>query len=310
MKTDQWIFYIIYCLISIEMNAVAIPMRVSSYRTTSNPTSNEVRPAAINSSSIRSYRCLVIEVSQINHILMDFHLIGEHSHGTSHIFEYRLNLGNEQYTGSGSSKRKAQETISEKAFNTTNYRKPDMNKKSCIIQPSPVNRLQEWAIGRNIQITYVVANELRGPPKKYLMQCLLIEHNLTSSGEGTNKKQAKAMAAQNMLTTLERMNIIVNTDETFGLKYLKLVKYNTTVSALHHPISRLFEIQSIRHAAEPIFRQREVVDMGEPNLKMYLYQISVGTLRDHGNGKSPKEAKKNAARNMLKQMGFLVNNKK
>lgn len=302
MRTIQWTFYAFF-LIAIDMVAVATPMRPT--RVTARL--HQARPIATISEPPTpklSYRCLIIAIGHMNRVIVDYHLVGEHSKGSNHTFEYRLHLGSETYTGAGSSKRKAQETISEAAYRSTHYRKPDSNNKICVNDPSPVNKLQEWAKKRNTLISYIVKAEVRRPEPKFTIECLLGEYNLSSSGEATNKKLAKAAAAKNMLLTLERLQINVDMEETIGS--LKVGAYNTTNSTLLHPISRLFEIQAIRHAAEPVFRRKDVIDVGEPNLKQYLFEIGVGKLRELGSGKSPKEARKQAAHNMLKQMGFIV----
>lgn len=305
MRTVRWIFYIIYFLVAIEMAAVATPMRPNRVSTRFHQPLPFAPTPQSSTTSNRSYRCLIIAVGQMNRITVDYHLVGEHSKGSNHTFDYRLNLGKETYTGAGSSKRKAQEATSEIAFKRTHYRKPDTNKKLCVNEPSPVNKLQEWAKKRNILITYVVKHEVRGPPRIFTIECYLGGYNISASGEGANKKLAKAAAANNMLLTLERLRMNVDIVEILGS--VKLASYNTTNSTLLHPISRLFEIQAIRHAAEPIFRRQTVIEMGAPNNKQYIYEIGVGKLKDLGSGNSPKEAKKSAAHNMLKQMGFIVN---
>lgn len=205
----------------------------------------------------RSYKCLIIEVGEYNHLPMaqvKFTLMGEHGEGLNKTFRYHLKFGTESYEGTGTSKKKSQDAVSKTAYEHTHYRKRPLSPKMCTISHSPVNTLHEWAQKRQVHIVFYTKQQIRGPPKKYVIQCeVMMAGNFSAEATSTSKKMAKAMCAEAMLAKLEDMHIPVI------VKKNRMVKYNNTeVSEKMHPVSRLYEIQAAGGQQEPIFRSESV----------------------------------------------------
>lgn len=268
---------------------------------------NAQQPSTIDASveePKRSWKCVIMDMARINKLntqQVAYHFEGQFGPAQNRTFKYRLVLGTEQYDNSGTSKKKAQDSVSKMAFQHTKYKKPQLTPQLCVIKLSEMSILQDWASQRKMSLVFYVVGETKNVPKEYIYECLL-NGTISTQGRSTRKKEAKSLAAQKMIAKLSDMHLTINSFAG------KLARYNTSEAVSQHPVSRLYEIQSVKQAMEPIFSISTVtdeLDNGRPLLH-YVVSVKVDHMEQTASADNVRKARELAARYMLHQMGFLI----
>lgn len=245
----------------------------------------------------RSTKCLIILLAHTNNITATYKQIKESGLSHNLTFTAELLLGpSERYQAHGSSKKKAEEKVSREAWALTHYTKPQLKPTTCAItEKSSINILNEWGDANSANVQCYIVEQQLGPPKEYVMECK-VNNNITTRANATSKKAAKINAAEKMLTHLNYLRITAKDPAQ---------RYNTTELIGMNPISRLHEIQSARGEDEPAFRlMSEMKD--KDNVRSFIVQYGVSRYLAVGSGRKLKDAKRDAANNLLKLMGFIV----
>lgn len=307
MGSERILMFAIFLIFTYSCYAGTIQRPRSGTLFQRNSQPRNLQPPVINSSVgtlKRSWKCVVLDLARINNLNsqdVEFRFQGEVGPVQNHTFRYRLNLGREHYDGSSSSKKKAQDIVAKEAFEKTSYKKPILSPQLCVIKYSVLSELQEWASKQKMSLVFYVAAETDDIPKEYIYECLL-NGTIHAQGKSTRKKEAKALAAREMVAKLRGMNFSTNSNLS------NLGKYNTSEATQMHPVARLYEIQMARREMEPIFSTDTMIEEFEHGRKIthYIVSVKVDNMKQSVSAGSIRKARELAARNMLSQMGYRV----
>jgi len=281
---------------SSQRRVVQTTRRTTTTTTTTTPTTTTPAPVHHKHSS----KCLIMELARFNNITAEFKDSVEIGLAHNRTFQAELLLGTERYTKQATSKKKADDKVSREAWYRTRYPKPQLKPKTCEIgDKSPINLVHEWANQNAHIVTFHVANIEMGPPKVYVMQCDISNTNLTTQANSTLKKQAKHEAAIKMMALLRQHQW--STDPAN--------RYNSTERLTMHPMSRVNAIQAARGQDEincRLINQVANVNGDGKIITNFLYQCDAGNYKAAGSGQNAKQAKKDAANNLLRVMEFIV----
>lgn len=243
-----------------------------------------------------SHKCVIEEIGRANNVNVHFQLIAKIEGVDGRNFTTRLHLGTEEYFSNGTSRRRSEEAVALNATKLTNYMRPSDVTEKCIKTYSSITLVHEWAQKYRRRIEYITVDEVAGNPSNYVIECH-IEPDLFTHAYGHTKKEAKQGAAEKMLPKLKSLN-------------LQDKDIPSVQNAIHmHPISRLHEIQSTTTHEEPIYELKGVV-MGSDNFghrfKDFIIEVRVGNLLATGSGKTIKDAKCDASKNMLELLNYNI----
>lgn len=237
-----------------------------------------------------SYRCLAYELAQHNNVGILFRFDGKANDSDHRHFSYHLSIGHEDYYASGSNKRKAQEAVAELALNRTRFPKPPQGEKVCVYSKTAIDLVHEWTQRYHRTVVYHLEDVKPGPPRSYVMDCY-IAPNLTTRAEALDRQAAKLAAADKMLAMLKTVNTeMLGTDEGVEQK---------------HPVSRLYELQALRHDIDPVFKMKgsvDTFDQEDRKISQFIMEVRVGHLVADGVGTTVKAAKREACKKMLQMM--------
>ncbi|XP_030829941.1 double-stranded RNA-binding protein Staufen homolog 2 isoform X2 [Strongylocentrotus purpuratus] len=193
---------------------------------------------------------------------------------------------------------------------------------------SDISLIYEAANLHNLNVVFKVLDE-RGQPhlKIFKLQCTVGEFNTES--EGPSKKDAKRKAAELMLPKLKELppvaaKVVIQhhmmqrklwvQDKNKKRKSKSLLKTspedpNFGAPGLH-PVSRLVQILQAKNEREPEFavtEERPLMERAGAHMirrREFTMQVSAASKTASGKGKTKKDAKKQAAENMLKLLGY------
>lgn len=189
----------------------------------------------------------------------------------------------------------------------------DGNSKS-LVEKSPISLLYEKASSHGLKVDFTVTAE-EGPPhlKLFTMTVKVIklpdELVTTADAQGPNKHTAKKKSAAAALEKLKDLSLPEKKAKNYRKSRsnakkdvdVKIAEILVSKSALH-PISRLTQILQAQKSPMPVY---SVISFSKENHATYFCMKCVVSEHEAtGEGKSKKEAKKNASDNMLKILGF------
>lgn len=265
---------------------------------TTRRTTTTTTPAPVHHK--HSSKCLIMELARFNNITAEFKDLIETGLPHNKTFQAELVLGRERYTNHGTSKKKADDKVSREAWSLTKYRKPNLKPKTCEIgEKSAINVVHEWANQNALTASFYVTKIEMGPPKVYVVQCDISNANLTTQANSTVKKQAKNEAAIKMMALLKESRW--SNDPA--------IRYNLTERMTMHPMSRVNAIQAARGEDEVkcrLVNQVPSMDGEGKSVINFIYQCDAGNYKSTGIGRNAKQAKRDAANNLLRVMNFTV----
>ncbi|XP_071963984.1 double-stranded RNA-binding protein Staufen homolog 2-like isoform X2 [Antedon mediterranea] len=250
-------------------------------------------------------------------------------------FSVVLNIASKEYTGEGRNMKEAKQNAATKALHdlkeagedvTTLTKDQATSTASCDVQTetavascevaepgkSEISLVYELAHPHNLNVQFEVLDE-SGPAhmKKFRMKCTC--GDFVCEGEGLSKKQAKHIAANAMLKklcTLPRVTTLYRPRPRFPKKSKKTKSISKAaatspeLNAALNPISRLVQIlQKQEKKVEAMFSVIQEKKL-PVRRREFTIQCMAGPHKCTGVGPTKKTAKKAAAEEMLRLMGY------
>uniref|UniRef100_A0A8C9P6X6 Double-stranded RNA-binding protein Staufen homolog 2 n=1 Tax=Spermophilus dauricus TaxID=99837 RepID=A0A8C9P6X6_SPEDA len=261
--------------------------------------------------------CLVNELARFNSIQPQYKLLSESGPAHSKMFSVQLSLGEQTWESEGSSIKKAQQAVANKALTESTLPKPvqkppksNVNNNPGSITPTvELNGLAmkrgEPAIYRPLDPkpfpNYRANYNFRGMynqryhcpmPKIFYVQ--LTVGNNEFFGEGKTRQAARHNAAMKALQALQNEPIPEKSQNGESGKEMDDDK-----DANKSEISLVFEIALKRNMPVSF----EVIkESGPPHMKSFVTRVSVGEFSAEGEGNSKKLSKKRAATTVLQEL--------
>ncbi|XP_013373612.1 PREDICTED: double-stranded RNA-binding protein Staufen homolog 2 isoform X2 [Chinchilla lanigera] len=262
--------------------------------------------------------CLVNELARFNSIQPQYKLLSESGPAHSKMFSVQLSLGEQTWESEGSSIKKAQQAVANKALTESTLPKPvqkppksNVNNNPGSITPTvELNGLAmkrgEPAIYRPLDPkpfpNYRANYNFRGMynqryhcpvPKIFYVQ--LTVGNNEFFGEGKTRQAARHNAAMKALQALQNEPI----PEKSAQNGESGKEMDDDKDANKSEISLVFEIALKRNMPVSF----EVIkESGPPHMKSFVTRVSVGEFSAEGEGNSKKLSKKRAATTVLQEL--------
>ncbi|CAH1736761.1 unnamed protein product [Aphis gossypii] len=248
------------------------------------------------------------------------------------VYKVKLQIGKHEFIGHGNTNQAARHDAALKALTQIKNEEKNENIKEVLKSgdsKSVISQVYEVALKMKLPIKFEVLKEDGLPHMKtYITKCTVGTYNAT--GEGNGKKISKRRAAEKMLQTLKEANesLLVddNNSPTLPLptknrykmprkKNKNLIKETKPQDSENiepvmnyktedtDPVAKLFKIQATKKEKEPLYVLKE--DIIHTNRKKeFIFEVSVGQNSALGKGPNKKDAKRNAAENLLVEMGY------
>ncbi|XP_077799935.1 double-stranded RNA-binding protein Staufen homolog 2 isoform X5 [Macaca mulatta] len=262
--------------------------------------------------------CLVNELARFNRVQPQYKLLNERGPAHSKMFSVQLSLGEQTWESEGSSIKKAQQAVANKALTESTLPKPvqkppksNVNNNPGSITPTvELNGLAmkrgEPAIYRPLDPkpfpNYRANYNFRGMynqryhcpvPKIFYVQ--LTVGNNEFFGEGKTRQAARHNAAMKALQALQNEPIPERSPQS-GESGKDM---DDDKDANKSEISLVFEIALKRNMPVSF----EVIkESGPPHMKSFVTRVSVGEFSAEGEGNSKKLSKKRAATTVLQEL--------
>ncbi|XP_040117971.1 double-stranded RNA-binding protein Staufen homolog 2 isoform X4 [Ovis aries] len=262
--------------------------------------------------------CLVNELARFNRVQPQYKLLKERGPAHSKMFSVQLSLGEQTWESEGSSIKKAQQAVANKALTESTLPKPvqkppksNVNNNPGSITPTvELNGLAmkrgEPAIYRPLDPkpfpNYRANYNFRGMynqryhcpvPKIFYVQ--LTVGNNEFFGEGKTRQAARHNAAMKALQALQNEPI----PEKSAQNCESGKEMDDDKDANKSEISLVFEIALKRNMPVSF----EVIkESGPPHMKSFVTRVSVGEFSAEGEGNSKKLSKKRAATTVLQEL--------
>ena len=176
-------------------------------------------------------------------------------------------------------------------------------------EKSEISMVYEIATKRKLPVNFEEVNN-SGPAhmKKFTIRCVVGE--ITAEGEGPKKKLAKQNAAQKILEELVKLPPLPEPVAPKGNR--RFVRRSARsqyrpkpkgdIDPTLNPISILGQMMQHHHEPPPEYKCLQEKDF--INSQQFIMQVTVTNRTCKGHGPNKKTAKKNAAEEMLKLLGF------
>jgi len=254
------------------------------------------------------------------------------------IFYMSLKVGQREFIGEGATRQAARHNAAEKALKVLRcLTVPGTDTPSSISVPdkkkereendeeeeeeedeetasddlkSEISLVHEIALKRGLSVNFEITKE-SGPPhmRTFVTRCTCGTY--ISEGTGNSKKVSKKRAAELMLEELKKLPQLPQQvpkpkkmpgNKKKNRNLIKLQKANMDYGVGINPISRLIQIQQAKKEREPVYTL--VAERGLPRRREFVMQVTVGEEVCTGVGPNKKLAKRNAAEQMLQQLGY------
>ncbi|XP_022106889.1 double-stranded RNA-binding protein Staufen homolog 2-like isoform X2 [Acanthaster planci] len=259
------------------------------------------------------------------------------SAGPLPTFYVKVQVGNREFIGEGRTRKDARQNAALKALKSIEADPlPECKDEAVSTSDPPINSVKdkdedglksdisivyEKAHQHNLSVNFTVTEE-KGPPhlKSFKVECKVGEY--MTEGSGNSKKNAKRKAAELMIKNLQMLPTMPKVERPrpyFQIKKKKsksLIKTRATnpeyeASGLN-PISRLVQILQAINKKEPVFSvvedQTVTEHTGRPGPRNRRREFTIQVLADgktcFGKGPKKKAAKRAAAEEMLREMGY------
>uniref|UniRef100_A0A671EJ52 Double-stranded RNA-binding protein Staufen homolog 2 n=1 Tax=Rhinolophus ferrumequinum TaxID=59479 RepID=A0A671EJ52_RHIFE len=261
--------------------------------------------------------CLVNELARFNRVQPQYKLLKERGPAHSKMFSVQLSLGEQTWESEGSSIKKAQQAVANKALTESTLPKPVQKPPKSNVNSNPgsitptveLNGLAmkrgEPAIYRPLDpkpFNYRANYNFRGMynqryhcpmPKIFYVQ--LTVGNNEFFGEGKTRQAARHNAAMKALQALQNEPIPEKSPQN-GESGKEM---DDDKDANKSEISLVFEIALKRNMPVSF----EVIkESGPPHMKSFVTRVSVGEFSAEGEGNSKKLSKKRAATTVLQEL--------
>ncbi|XP_026983702.1 double-stranded RNA-binding protein Staufen homolog 2 isoform X4 [Sagmatias obliquidens] len=262
--------------------------------------------------------CLVNELARFNRVQPQYKLLKERGPAHSKMFSVQLSLGEQTWESEGSSIKKAQQAVANKALTESTLPKPVQKPPKSSVNNNPgsitptveLNGLAmkrgEPAIYRPLDPkpfpNYRANYNFRGMynqryhcpmPKIFYVQ--LTVGNNEFFGEGKTRQAARHNAAMKALQALQNEPI----PEKSAQNGESGKEMDDDKDANKSEISLVFEIALKRNMPVSF----EVIkESGPPHMKSFVTRVSVGEFSAEGEGNSKKLSKKRAATTVLQEL--------
>ncbi|XP_071803940.1 double-stranded RNA-binding protein Staufen homolog 2-like [Asterias amurensis] len=258
--------------------------------------------------------------------------------GPRPTFYVKVTVGNREFIGEGRTRKDARQNAALKALKSMEVDPfPEVKDEAVSTADPPTNSIKagededlksdisvvyEKAHQHNMSVIFKVTEE-KGPPhlKNFKVECIVGEYK--TDGAGNSKKNAKRKAAESMVKNLRMLPSLPKVERPrpyFQLRKKKsksLIKSRATnpeyeASGLN-PISRLVQILQATNKKEPVFsvvEDQTVTELsgGRPGMRTrrreFTMQVTADGKSCTGKGPKKKNAKRAAAEEMLKEMGY------
>ncbi|XP_039272462.2 double-stranded RNA-binding protein Staufen homolog 2-like [Styela clava] len=204
--------------------------------------------------------------------------------------------------------------IKEKKSVDTKNGENSENGTKIAVEKSPISLLYEKASNHGLKVDFTVTSE-EGPPhlKLFTMNIKVFKSSdeivTMADAQGPNKHTAKKKSASAALEKLQNLSLPEKKSKNSKNSRSNIKKDSETKIAdilvsksAMHPISRLTQILQAKKEPLPVY---SIVAFTKDNhLTYFCIKCAVGSHEATGDGKSKKEAKRNASENMLKLLGF------
>ncbi|KAL1509758.1 hypothetical protein ABEB36_004445 [Hypothenemus hampei] len=297
----------------------------ASYESINSQLEKDVETSHITSQKEdKSSLTVIHELAEYNDISYSYELIKEKGADHHKVFTLKLYLGDESYTGEGTSMKKAKYNAANQALKSTKYSIPPLKIKESEKSLTPTVLLNNIASKLGLSVTYNLASNILSDQKdnkidlkqrkSYLQKLNEILHMNDTIHVRKDGGDVKGPFTVSVDVDGERFfgkaHTIQNAKHEAAKEALKYLRDNgQTFSCLNDddqcksnkeklksPISLVYEAAQKRNLGVSF----EVVDeIGPGHKKIFTMQCVVGDLKSTGQGKSKKESKRVAAEAML-----------
>ncbi|XP_056290677.1 double-stranded RNA-binding protein Staufen homolog 2 [Pseudoliparis swirei] len=231
------------------------------------------------------------------------------------IFYVQLSVGSHEFIGEGRTRQAARHNAAMKALQDLRdepipERPPQSPEEKGEPEDGPdaskseISLVYEIALKRNLPVNFEVLKESGPPHMKSFLTCVSVGE-FSAEGEGNSKKLSKKRAALSILQDLKKLPFIpiVEKPKTHYKKRTKtILKTGPDYGQGMNPISRLAQIQQAKKEKEPEYLL--LSERGMPRRREFIMQVKVNSEVATGTGPNKKVAKRNAAEEMLLQLGY------
>lgn len=243
----------------------------------------------------RSAVCLIYNLANFNHINAVFEQID-----AMNQFSYKLTLGNETYNATAKSIQITKDKAAREAYSLTKYPKSSLKKRICLIDTTrrtDTSILYEYATFIN-QTVATDEKHISQRPSTYEITLTLNGKQASATGHG--KQKVKHEAAKLLIEKFGR-EIVIN---ELTRKY-DLPRYHRM-----NPVERLNKIVKVEESNDfveySIVDETDKRDASGKNVHEVIVDAEFKNYVNRGKGATLGEAKKDAAKGILKLMHFVV----
>lgn len=242
----------------------------------------------------RSSVCLIEMVAHKNKIQAEYNFKGMTPTNKTITFTYDLILGNENYTGAATSKKKAKEAVAGTAYEKTHYEKPEIKGRMCIIAANlrtDLSVLYEYATILNTTLAIQDKQIAVTPPK---FEITLALDGKSTTVTGFKKATIKQQAAAQLLAGLGREHVM----------HAMVMRYN---APKYHQMSSTERLNKIVFATQNEDAKYSVVE--EPNNnngRRYKVNVWAQNVETTGVGETLEKANEDGAKNVLEHLHLTV----
>uniref|UniRef100_T2M471 Double-stranded RNA-binding protein Staufen homolog 2 n=1 Tax=Hydra vulgaris TaxID=6087 RepID=T2M471_HYDVU len=161
-----------------------------------------------------------------------------------------------------------------------------------------ISLLYEKAVLHNFQIHFTTIHESRPAHLRFFhVKCEV--NDKETVGEAMGKKNAKNIAAEKMLKILEEMNLPIPPKKEKPKKKKKEKKISTKTN----PVTYLTQLIQLRKEP-PVTYTMKAIPGDQSGALLFQIEAAITNFKSVGCGHSKREAKANAAMNLLKSLGI------
>lgn len=248
----------------------------------------------------RSAVCLIHNLANFNHINAVFEQTNKTNINGMDHFTYKLTLGNEMYSARATSIQITKDKVSKEAYSLTKYPKPTLKKRECVIDTTirtDSSILYEYAVYIN-QTVVIDVKHISQRPSTYEITLTLNGKQASATGHG--KQKVKQEAAKSLIEQFGREIVITALER----------KYDLPCYHRMNPIQRLDKIVKVSGSNDmveySVISETDQTDASGKKTREVIVEAAFKSIENRGSGATLNEAKRDAAKGVLKLMNFAV----